>query len=78
METHIKVQMMYRIALLIYKIVDLLRKLGFDYLFCDLFGTFEKGTANNTLMIEHGFIEIYDANQATYIYKKNKFYNKGD
>ena len=45
---------------------NLLRQRGFDQLFGDIFGTYGKGTINNDLMIEHGFVEIYDAGQATY------------
>ena len=45
---------------------NLLRQRGFDQLFGTNYG---KGTSNDELMIQHGFIEIYDAGQATYIYK---------
>ena len=42
---------------------NLLRQRGFDQLFGTNFG---KGTSNEQLMLDHKFIEIYDAGQATY------------
>lgn len=45
---------------------NLLRQRGFDQLFGTSFG---KGTRNSDLMKEHGFIEIYDAGQSSYIKK---------
>ena len=47
---------------------NLLRQRGFDQLFGTDYG---KGTSNEELMIEHGFVEIYDAGQATYIWINN-------
>lgn len=44
---------------------NLLRQQGFDRLFKTNYG---KGTSNEQLMLENGFVEIYDAGQATYIY----------
>ena len=44
---------------------NLLRQRGFDQLFNTNYG---KGTNNKQLMIENGFVEIYDAGQSTYIY----------
>ena len=49
---------------------NFLRQRGFDQLFGDIFGRYGKGTSNDELMREHGFVEIYDAGQATYIWNK--------
>ena len=46
---------------------NLLRQQGFDRLLGDIFGTYGKGTSNEELMLEHGFVEIYDCGQAVYI-----------
>lgn len=43
-----------------------LRKRGFDQLFGTNYG---KGTSNRQLMIDHGFVEIFDCGQATYSWK---------
>lgn len=51
---------------------NLLRQQGFDRLLGDIYGKFGKGTNNSELMIKHGFLEIYDAGQVTYIYDSNK------
>lgn len=48
---------------------NLLRQRGFDQLLGKEFGTFGKGTSNDQLMLDHGFVEIYDAGQATYVWK---------
>lgn len=46
---------------------NLLRQRGFD----ELFGTnFGKGTNNNELMLQSGFVEIYDCGQATFVWKR--------
>lgn len=45
---------------------NLLRQRGFDQLFNTDFG---KGTSNEQLMLDHKFVEIYDAGQATYVWK---------
>ena len=50
---------------------NLLRQQGFDRLLGKQYGTFGKGTSNEQLMLQHGFVEIYDAGQATYIWKSN-------
>lgn len=42
-------------------------KKGFDRLFGTDYG---KQTSNTKLMLEHGFVEIYDCGQATYVWKK--------
>lgn len=42
-----------------------LNKVGFDNLFHTSYG---KGTSNKELMIQHGFVEIYDAGQAKYTF----------
>lgn len=47
---------------------NLLRQRGFDQLFKTNYG---KGTSNEDLMLENGFVEIYDAGQATYIFYIN-------
>lgn len=44
---------------------NLLRQRGFDQLFKTNYG---KGTSNEALMLEAGFVEIYDCGQATYIW----------
>lgn len=45
---------------------NLLRQHGYDQLFKTNYG---KGTNNRKLMIENGFVEIYDSGQSTYIYE---------
>ena len=47
---------------------SLLRKRGFDQLFNTNFG---KGTSNSDLMIQHGFVEVVDSGQTTYMYKNS-------
>lgn len=47
---------------------NLLRQRGFDQLFNTNFG---KGTSNEQLMLEHGFLPVYDSGQATYVWKNN-------
>lgn len=47
---------------------NLLRQRGFDQLFKTNYG---KGTSNETLMLETGFVEIYDCGQATYVWHNN-------
>lgn len=44
---------------------NLLLKCGFDRLFGTNYG---KGTSNVDLMKEHGFVEVYDCGQATYVW----------
>lgn len=44
---------------------NLLRQRGFDQIFNTSYG---KGTSNRDLMLEHGFVEVYDCGQATYEY----------
>lgn len=46
---------------------NLLRQRGFDALFMTSYG---KGTSNERLMLEHGFVEVYDAGQATYVWRR--------
>ena len=46
---------------------NLLRQRGFDQLFGTSYG---KGTSNRELMLEHGFVEIYDAGQSVYEWYK--------
>ena len=43
---------------------NLLRQRGFDQLFKTNYG---KGTSNEVLMLEAGFVEVYDCGQATYV-----------
>jgi hypothetical protein len=50
----------------------LLFRYGFDKLLGRTFGTFGKDTSNERLMLEHGFVEIYDCGQATYVWKNEK------
>lgn len=45
---------------------NLLRQQGFDRLFDTQYG---KGTDNEFLMLKNGFVEVYDAGQATYVWK---------
>ena len=47
---------------------NLLRQRGFDQLFKANYG---KGASNEKLMLENGFVEIYDCGQATYIWQAN-------
>lgn len=51
---------------------NLLIQRGFDQLLGKEYGCYGKGTPNEELMLQHGFVEIYDAGQATYIWKKKK------
>jgi hypothetical protein len=44
---------------------NLLRQRGFDQLFKTNYG---KGTSNEVLMLDAGFVEIYDCGQATYVW----------
>ena len=50
---------------------NLLRQQGFDRLLGDKFGVFGKGTNNEELMIEHGFVEVYDCGQSVYVWPSN-------
>lgn len=45
---------------------NLLRQRGFDQLFGTTYG---KGTSNVQLMLENGFLRVYDCGQATYVWK---------
>lgn len=45
---------------------NLLRQQGFDRLFNASYG---KGTSNEQLMLEYGFVEIYDCGQSTYVWR---------
>lgn len=47
---------------------NLLRQRGFDQLFGTDYG---KGTSNEKLMLDNGFVEIYDAGQATYVWNSS-------
>ena len=57
---------------------NLLRQRGFDQLLGDVFGKFGKGTSNEELMLSHGFVEIYDAGQKTFVWRNNMFNNKNN
>ena len=46
---------------------NLVRQRGVDQLLGTNYG---KGTSNEALLLEHGFVEIYDCGQATYGWKK--------
>ena len=61
----------YNMKLNIHITDNLLRKNGFDRLLGKYFGTFGKGTSNSALMLSHGFVEVYDAGQATYSWVAN-------
>lgn len=52
---------------------SLLRKRGFDQLFNTNYG---KGTSNNDLMIQHGFVEVVDSGQATYMWTNSSINNE--
>lgn len=45
---------------------NLLRQRGYDQLFHTSYG---KGTSNEQLMLDNGFVEVYDCGQATYVWK---------
>lgn len=49
---------------------NLLKQRGFDQLLGKEYGTYGKGTSNEQLMREHGFLEIYDCGQSTWIYQR--------
>lgn len=49
---------------------NLLRQRGFDQLFGDIFGYYGKGTNNNELMLQNGFVEIYDCGQSVFTWRK--------
>lgn len=49
-----------------------LRLRGFDLLLGNLYGKFGKGTINDDLMREHGFVEIWDAGQAVWVWNKKE------
>ena len=52
-----------------HKITDnLLRQRGYDQLFGTNYG---KGTSNEQLMIEHGWLPVYDCGQAVYVWRNN-------
>lgn len=48
---------------------NLVRQRGFDQLFGTSYG---KGFSNRELLLEHGFVEIYDCGQATYVWQKKR------
>ena len=50
---------------------NLLRQRGFDQLLGREYGYYGKGTSNEELMLSHDFVEIYDAGQATYVWRGN-------
>lgn len=50
---------------------NLLRQRGFDQLLGKQYGYYGKGTSNESLMISHGFVEIYDVGQSTFIWNNN-------
>lgn len=60
----------YNIKLNIHILDSSLRAKGFDKLLGNKFGKFGKGTSNTELMLNNGFVEIYDSGQSTYIYIK--------
>lgn len=46
---------------------NLLRQRGFDQLFHTNYG---KGTSNTQLMLDNGFVEVFDCGQETFLYNK--------
>lgn len=48
---------------------NLLRQRGFDQLLGSEYGCYGKGTSNEELMLKHGFVVVYDAGQATYVWQ---------
>lgn len=48
---------------------NLLRQRGFDQLLGKQYGIFGKGTSNEELMLQHGFVEVYDCGQDRFIWK---------
>ena len=68
----------YNIALGKHITDNLLRQRGFDQLLGDVFGKFGKGTSNEELMLSHGFVEIYDAGQKTFVWRNNMISNKNN
>lgn len=57
-----------------------LRMRGFDKLLGETYGqTYGKGTSNEDLMREHGFVEVYDAGQSVYVWNSGSIRElKGD
>ena len=51
---------------------NLLRQRGFDQLLGKQYGIFGKGTSNEELMLQHGFVEVYDCGQDRFIWKSSK------
>lgn len=51
---------------------NLLRQRGFDQLLGKEYGYFGKGTSNEQLMLENGFLPVMDAGQETFIWKKSE------
>lgn len=49
---------------------NLLRQRGFDQLLGKEYGCYGKGTSNEELMLQHGFVEIFDCGQSSYIWEK--------
>ena len=50
---------------------NLLNQRGFDQLLGKEYGYYGKGTSNKDLMLQHGFVEIYDCGQKTYYWNKS-------
>lgn len=51
---------------------NLLKQRGFDQLLGKEYGCYGKGTSNTELMVEHGFVEVYDAGQQVWIWEEKK------
>lgn len=49
---------------------NMLRMYGFDSLLGKEYGTYGKGTSNEQLMIDNGFVEIYDCGQGSFVWTK--------
>lgn len=48
---------------------NLLRQRGFDQLFGTNYG---KGTSNEELMLQHGWLPVYDCGQSTYLWNRGE------
>ena len=49
---------------------NLLNQRGFDQLLGKEYGCYGKGTSNTDLMLQHGFVQIYDCGQQAYYWNK--------
>ena len=49
---------------------NLLNQRGFDQLLGKEYGCYGKGTSNTELMLDHGFVQVYDCGQQSYYWNK--------